>query len=114
MRDFLEAAARRGLECPHELDPHPKPGMVYAIARGHERIEVEISNGGIPHKVRRTLPDGTVNVLGSAYFRMADVLSWMERLGEEKSQEQLDRERLERNPHTQEKLAAARERGKQK
>jgi hypothetical protein len=74
---FIEAARAGGWSAPSPLDPVPKPGMVYVIARGPERIEVEISNGGIPHKVRRTDADGHTTVLGSAYFTMAEVLGWM-------------------------------------
>ena len=48
---FIEAARAGGWSAPAPLDPVPKPGMVYVIARGPERIELEIGNGGIPHKV---------------------------------------------------------------
>ena len=79
MRDFIEAARAGGWSAPSPLDPVPRPGMVYVIARGPERIEVEISGGGIPHKVTRTDVHGNTTTLGSAYFRMFEVLSWLEK-----------------------------------
>lgn len=75
MRNFIKAAAEAGWEVPE--NPTYGPNQALTVARGDERIVIEIGPGGIPRTVRRTTHDGRTLILSQNYIRMAEVLGWL-------------------------------------
>jgi hypothetical protein len=67
---FLRSAASHG------WDVLAQQGNII-IARGDEQVEIEIGSAGIPRRIKRTSPDGTVSTTSQSYIRMTDVLRWL-------------------------------------
>lgn len=82
MEWFTKAAEEFGWEILSPPQVHEPQGLVpgshVVVGRGPEIIDMEISSGGIPHKIDRTLPDGTTQTIPFLQIRMSDVLGWMD------------------------------------